>query len=90
MSIESSFGPHDRAINIEEVAKTTSLSKSTIKRLTGDPTSDFPRPFTICESRKAWMLSEVLGWLKTRFALRDQVTCPTHPRRRQTSTGSTV
>lgn len=56
----------DRLIQVREVIRLTSLSRTSIYRMVAD--GRFPRPLKIGASRKAWSLSAVRQWIAERIA----------------------
>lgn len=58
-------------ISLKEAAKRTSLNRATIWTMVRDGV--FPRPILIGKRRKAFVESEVAGFIKARIAARDGV-----------------
>lgn len=58
------FSPKDFFLPIKDVVKMTSLSASTLKTLIDK--GEFPDPYRITESRKAWKYSEVMKWIESK------------------------
>jgi len=55
----------DRFIGLPEVMATTNIrAKSTIYRLINE--NDFPAPYPITKSRRAWSMREVQEWIAAR------------------------
>ena len=59
------FGPDDRALSFRETSLKTSLSRAELDRRVKDDPS-FPRPLNVGPRRKAFMLSDVMGFLERR------------------------
>lgn len=56
----------NRLIRLREVMDKTGLSKSTIYRLAGDPSSDFPEAMRLTPATVGWKESEIDAWIETR------------------------
>lgn len=56
----------DRLIQVKEVIRLTSISRTQLHRLV--KAGNFPRPCRIGASRKAWSLADVRSWIADRRA----------------------
>lgn len=59
-------------ISINEVCDRTSLSRTTLWRMTR--AGDFPAPITITGMRKAFVAAEIDDWIASRISARDAET----------------
>lgn len=68
MSAEPQTSPSDadRLIQVKEVIRLTSISRTQLHRLV--KAGSFPRPCRIGASRKAWSLTDVRSWIADRRA----------------------
>lgn len=63
---QTSTSDSDRLIQVREVIRLTSLSRTSIHRMV--VAGRFPRPLRIGTSRKAWSLPAVRQWIAERLA----------------------
>lgn len=56
--------PEDFFVTIKDVMTLTSISRCTINSLMDK--GDFPRPYKITETRKAWKYSDIMKWINER------------------------
>lgn len=56
--------PHDRAVRLPEVIQISGRSKTMIYE--DVKAGRFPKGFLIGKKARAWMLSDVMGWLESR------------------------
>jgi len=54
----------ERYLSLPQVRKLTTLSSSTIYRLTKE--DEFPKPRSLSNRRKAWLESDIKKWIKQR------------------------
>jgi prophage regulatory protein len=62
----------ERLIKLPEVLKLTGLSRSEIYRLEGTSPPKFPKRVPLSERSTAWVEAEVLEWVRTKIAAREQ------------------
>lgn len=55
---------------VKEVVKRTSLSRATVYRLV--QAGAFPLPVSLTGARSAWVETEIIAWMQSRLASRNQ------------------
>ncbi len=59
-----------RFLSVKQVLDRLSISRSLLLKLR--KSGDFPRAVPVCEKRRAFLEHEIVAWMESRVALRDQ------------------